>query len=102
MPEKKPGAERLGGALQRYLNSRGLTARVEQSQVLQEWPELVGAEVASVATPLAITQDGTMFVAVRTHAWMAELSMLERDLLEAVNRRIPETPIRQIRFQLAR
>jgi predicted nucleic acid-binding Zn ribbon protein len=100
--DKRGGPERLGGALQRYLDEQGLAPRVEQSVVILEWASLVGEEVAAVTTPLAIAQDGTLFVAVTTHAWMSELSFLERDLLEALNRRVPETPVRQIRFQLAR
>jgi predicted nucleic acid-binding Zn ribbon protein len=100
--DKRGGPERLGGALHRYLDAQGLTPRVEQSAVILEWSALVGEQVAAVATPLAITQDGTLFVGVTTHAWMSELSFLERDLLEALNRRVPETPVRRIRFQLAR
>jgi len=49
-----------------------------------------------------VTADGVLFVAVRTHAWMSELSLLEPELLASLNRNADRPPVRKIRWQLMR
>lgn len=115
MPNDKRGrATPLAAALKGYLDSSGLAGRLEQASVIEAWPELVGPVVAAASTPLAVAADGTLFVAVKTSAWMTELAMMERDLLVAVNRRFGPAKagsegsgsgtarITRIRWQLAR
>jgi predicted nucleic acid-binding Zn ribbon protein len=114
MPNERRGATPLAEALRQFLSQSGLAGRLEQASVIEAWPGLVGPVVASATRPLAVAADGTLFVAVRTSAWMAELAMMERDILAAVNRRFaPEAGalasagsdrgrITRIRWQLAR
>ena len=101
MPNDERRAEALSEVLRRYLNQKGLAPRVEQAAVLTAWPDLVGPGVAAVTRALAVSADGTLFVSVRTPAWMAELAMMEREILAAVNRAGPAVPISRIRWQLA-
>ena len=97
---RKPAA--IGDVLAGYLERSGLAERVEQAAVLPEWPALVGAQIASVTEPRSITPDGTLWVSVRTHAWMSELSLLEPELLRKLNARPLRQPIRRLRWQLQR
>jgi predicted nucleic acid-binding Zn ribbon protein len=55
-----------------------------------------------VTEPLSVTTDGVLFVAVRTHAWMSELSLMEPELLTSLNSRKDRPPVRKIRWQLMR
>ena len=96
----RPGP--IGDVVQAFLRSSGLAGRVAQASILPEWGTLVGAHVARVAQPLWITPDGVLFVAVTSHAWMNELSFMEAELLEAINRLTPDHPIRAIRWQYRR
>lgn len=89
-------------AISQFLEKSGLRDRVEQATVVPEWPALVGEQIAAVTEPLSVTVDGTLFVAVRTHAWMSELSLLEPELLTSLNRREGRPPVRKIRWQLMR
>jgi predicted nucleic acid-binding Zn ribbon protein len=98
MPNERP--EALAEALRRYLDQRGLAKRVGQATALEAWPSVVGAAVAAAARPLVVTADGTLIVAVRSSAWMNELSLMERDLLEALNRANPSAPLTRIRWQI--
>ena len=95
-------AERLAELVARFLRRSGIEGRIQQSKVLDEWPALVGAEIAAVTRPLSVSEDGTLFVAVRSHAWMSELTMMERELLESVNRAAGERPILRLRWSLMR
>jgi predicted nucleic acid-binding Zn ribbon protein len=63
---------------------------------------LVGSQIASVTEPQSITPDGTLFVSVTTNAWMNELSLMEPELLRALNAKPGRMPIRRIRWLLKR
>jgi len=99
MPNDRP--KPIAEALQRYLDQAGLAKRVGQATALEAWPRVVGAAVAAAARPLSVTADGTLLVEVRSSAWMNELSFMERDLLEALNRENPSAPLTRIRWQIA-
>jgi predicted nucleic acid-binding Zn ribbon protein len=95
--KSRPAA--LGAAITDYLRQSGLAERVSQAAVIPEWPQLVGPQVAAVTQPLCVTADGTLFVAVATNPWMAELSLMERQLLAAINVVPGRTPVKKIRWQ---
>jgi predicted nucleic acid-binding Zn ribbon protein len=97
---KRP--QQISAAISQFLDQAGLRERVEQASVVPEWPKLVGAQISAVTEPLSVTSDGVLFVAVRTHAWMSELSLLEPELLASLNRRQDRPPVKKIRWQLMR
>lgn len=97
---KRP--ERIADALSSFLAESGLAERVEQASVIPEWPGLVGAQIASVTEPMSIARDGTLFVAVRTNAWMTELSLMEPQLLAALNEKAGRQRVERIHWRLMR
>jgi predicted nucleic acid-binding Zn ribbon protein len=97
-PKRKP--ERIGNIVGGVIDDAGLRKRVDQAAVIPEWPRLVGKQIAEVTRPQSITANGTLFVLVKTNAWMNELSLLEPELLRSLNVRSNGTPIRRIRWQL--
>lgn len=100
--EKQHKTASIGEALASYLAKSGLAPRVEQATVVPEWESLVGPQIAAVTKPLSVTQDGLLFVAVSTHGWMAELSMLEPELLRQLNAKPDRKPVVRIRWLLQR
>ena len=101
-PKKPSTASPLGDILARVLEQSGLAERVEQASVIPEWPRLVGPTIAAVTEPISISADGTLFVAVKTNAWMNELSLLEPDLLRALNAADDRPRIQRIRMRIMR
>ena len=101
MTDRKRKPEALGALVQSWLGESGLGQRVEQANVIPEWPTLVGKEIAAVTVPQSITVNGTLFVQVRTSAWMTELSLHEPELLRSLNAKSGRIPIRRIRWLLA-
>ena len=99
-PRKRP--QPVSDAVTSFLKNAGLANRVEQAAVIPEWTSLVGPQIAQVTQPLSITPDGVLFVAVTTHAWMNELSMMEPDLLRALNERTGPSKILRIHWRLMR
>jgi predicted nucleic acid-binding Zn ribbon protein len=98
--EKRNKPERVADVLAGFLKESGLAARVDQAAVIPEWAALVGAQVAAVTQPRSVTPDGTLFVWVSTNAWMTELSLLEPEILKALNSKEGRTRVRRIRWQL--
>jgi predicted nucleic acid-binding Zn ribbon protein len=101
-PEKKRKPQAISELLAGVLQQAGIAERVEQASVVPEWESLVGAQIAAVTEPLMITADGTLFVAVRTNSWATELSLMEPELLRALNVKKERPPVRKIRYQLKR
>ncbi|HUQ84479.1 MAG TPA: DUF721 domain-containing protein [Gemmatimonadaceae bacterium] len=94
--------ESISSAIAQFLDQAGIRDRVQQATVVPEWPKLVGSQIAAVTEPLSVTADGVLFVAVKTHAWMSELSLMEPELLVSLNRETGRPPVRKIRWQLMR
>lgn len=98
--QQKPST--IGSLLGDVLRNAGVAERVEQAAIIPEWAALVGAQIAAVTQPQAISADGTLFVAVTTNAWMTELSLLEPELLKSLNAKPGRAPVRKIRWLLRR
>ncbi len=95
-PPSKPTA--LGDLLAGVLAQAGIAERVAQASVVPEWASLVGERIAAVTEPLSVGGDGTLWVAVASDAWMTELSLLEPELLRALNAAKDRPPVLRIRL----
>ena len=100
--EKKRKPEPLANVVGAFLKESKLEERVEQASVVPEWASLVGKQISMVTKPISVTPDGTLFVAVKTNAWMTELSLMEPQILRALNSKAGRTRVRKIRLQLMR
>lgn len=98
----KRSPERVDDVLASVLERAGLADRIVQAEVFPEWPEIVGAHIAAATEPIMLQQDGTLVIAVKTHAWMQELSLMEPDLLRSVNHDKSRAPILRLRWLLRR
>jgi predicted nucleic acid-binding Zn ribbon protein len=85
--KRRDRATPLGEALKSYVKKSGIKRRLDQASVIPEWPELVGPKIAEVATPLAVTREGVLFVSVRSAAWMQELQLLSPEILRKLGSR---------------
>jgi len=100
--EKKRKPEALGSVLGAYLKESRLEDRVEAASVVPEWESLVGKQIATVTKPISVTPDGVLFVAVKTNGWMTELSLMEPQILRALNAKAGRVRVKRIRLQLMR
>lgn len=99
---KKRKPESIGNVVGAFLKKSKLEERVEAAQVIPEWQSLVGMQIATVTKPISVTRDGTLFVSVKTNGWMTELSLMEPQLLRALNAKSGRARIKKIRLQLMR
>jgi predicted nucleic acid-binding Zn ribbon protein len=94
------GPLRVDSVLQGVLEKHGVSKQIERHGVLELWPEIVGLKLAEV-TRVKGLDDASLFVEVRSSAWLMELSMMKDAFLERVNDRLEEAPIERIVFVLA-
>lgn len=79
---KRKDAAGIGEALEGYLRRTGLKRRLDQAGVVDDWPRLVGEQIARVTQAEGVSEDGVLFVRVATAAWMQELQMQSRTILQ--------------------
>jgi predicted nucleic acid-binding Zn ribbon protein len=102
MTDRKKRPEALGNLVASFLDTSGLATRVDQAGIIPDWPKLVGPQIAAVTSPQSISANGTLFVHVKTNAWMNELSLMEPQLLRYLNNDPKRVPVKRIRWLLAR
>ena len=82
------------------LEKHGVRQQVRRMKVLELWGEIVGDDLAKVTRAKGV-EDRTLFVEVRSSAWLMELNMMKRDFLERVNERVEDAPFERVVFALA-
>ena len=100
MKNRNAGPIKVGQMLDGFLEERGIKDQVARMEALDIWADVVGSHVAEVTRAKGVSE-GTLFVEVRTSAWLMELNMMKRDVLARVNERLPGTPLDRIVFVLA-
>jgi predicted nucleic acid-binding Zn ribbon protein len=75
----------LADALGTYLRQAGLTRRIGQAGVLEEWADLVGQQIARVTQPESVSADGQLRVRVATAGWASELQLMTPQILARLN-----------------
>lgn len=91
---------RVDSVLAALLEKHGVKEQVERMSVLDLWPELVGEHVAEVTKAKGVSE-ATLFVEVRTSAWLMELNIMKEEFLVRVNERLGDVPLERIVFVLA-
>ena len=66
------------------MEKRGLGTQLRRLGALDVWSGAVGARVAEVTEAKTVVAS-TLFVEVRSSAWLMELSLMKEALLERVN-----------------
>lgn len=72
-------------ALESWIQGSGLRKRLDLASAVDEWPELVGPQIAAVTNAYAVTPDGTLLVRVASHAWATELGLMTPRILARLN-----------------
>ena len=78
------GPTRVGDVLGDLLERQGLGTQIRRMGALDVWAEVVGEKIARVTRARTVVAS-TLFVEVRSSAWLTELSLMKEALLERVN-----------------
>ena len=88
----------LGAALNEFVQELGITRKLSEYAVITSWSEIVGSQIAKVTVARRI-EKGTLFVAVSSYPWRAELTMRRREMIEKINRFLGKKVVEDIRFR---
>jgi predicted nucleic acid-binding Zn ribbon protein len=75
----------LAEAIKAYLRRVGLSKRIGQAGVVEDWARLVGPQIAKVTAADSVTPDGVLRVRVASAAWATELSLMTPQILARLN-----------------
>ena len=81
------GPIRVGDLLDDVLKQRGVGTQILRVGALDVWAEAVGEKIASVTHARAVVAT-TLFVEVRSSAWLMELDFMKGALLEHLNEQL--------------
>jgi predicted nucleic acid-binding Zn ribbon protein len=94
-----PGPENLGEILSRLFTARGWGRRQGRLHLEKAWAEVAGAEFTA-QTRVGALRRGVLEIEVGSAVLLQELnSFHKRRLLEALRRRLPDTPLTDLRFR---
>jgi predicted nucleic acid-binding Zn ribbon protein len=97
-PRRGGGPVSMGAALRDLTHRLGIVRTLSEYDVLTSWDALVGEQIARVARPERF-ENGTLFVAVGSAPWRAELSMRRMEILERINGAIGRKVVKELRFR---
>jgi len=94
-----PGPENLGEILSRLFTARGWGRRQGRLHLEKAWAEVAGGKFAA-HTRVGALRRGVLEVEVGNAVLLQELSHFhKRRLLEQLRRRLPDTPLTDLRFR---
>ncbi len=91
----KPAA--LGKVLEETLERMEIKKTLREKLALFIWEEAVGPDLAGHTRPARVER-GVMTVETSSPAWSQQLTLLKPGLLEAINKRLGERLIKDLRF----
>jgi hypothetical protein len=86
-----------GSLLSDLLERLGLSRQIKEQQILENWADAVGEQIASSARAEKIA-DGVLFVSCKSSAWAQELSLHKEMLITRLNQSVGAQIVRDIRF----
>lgn len=93
-------AHRIGDLISGVMKDLGLEQRLWERAITEEWPTLVGRQVAAHTRPGPLER-GTLVVFVRHSTWLAELRHCGmQEILLNLQKRFGADRIRAVRLQL--
>ena len=109
-PSSRPDQARQGSGgdpfaqvadvLQGYLDDTGLSDSLARLGAMDEWADVVGPRISRVTRPVEVRGE-TLVVEAASSAWISELTMMSRLILERLNTSREGPPIGRIRYRLA-
>lgn len=84
LPVKGGGPTRVGDVLEGLLEGQGLGTQIRRMAAVDLWADAAGEQIAQVTRARTVVAS-TLFVEVRSSAWLTELSFMKNALVERVN-----------------
>lgn len=87
----------IGGLIEEILVSYGLAKNYYGWQIVSDWPEIVGANLAKVSKAERF-DDGLLIVSVENDSWRQEISLQKDAIMSNIHGRRNGNIVKQIQF----
>ncbi len=81
---RRRSPQRVDSLVGELFEALGIAERVERAGAVAEWGRIVGPHIARVTGEVRVS-GRTLFVEVKSAAWLTELGMMRRELIEKLN-----------------
>ena len=88
----------LGSVIDALLHRLGIDRRLKQYSIVDDWPAIVGPQIAQVTSVDRIERN-TLVVRVSAAPWRTELSFRKKEILEKVHAAMNSDVIHDIVFR---
>ncbi|MFT4052689.1 MAG: DciA family protein [Microbacterium sp.] len=95
----RPGRDpnRVGDVLANLTREAGWDGQLAREDLVLKWGEVVGAETARHAQPVALA-DGLLTVRCDSTAWAKNLQLMRAEIVTQLLRRFPDAGVQNVRF----
>jgi len=95
-----PSPANLPAVFQRASKRLGLADRLQESTLVESWPDLVGVILAAHCRPRSVRR-GVLGVMVDHPAWLHQITLSHKnDILHAVQERFPHLKIKDLSLRI--
>ena len=88
----------LSDILEGLTTKLGWESPLAQSELLDSWVQIAGAETAEHSTPTSI-EEGVLLVQCDSTAWATQLRLMRAQVMTQIAQRYPNAGIVEVRFQ---
>jgi hypothetical protein len=85
----------IKAALEGLLKNMGLFTLVQEQKIIAHWPEIIGADLAKICTPLKI-EKGTLWLRVENSCWRNEMLFRQGEFIRRANEYIGKPVLKHV------
>jgi len=93
MPEK--AFKDLHSILTPMLDDFGLTEKVSEERIIQQWASIMGGKISKMCRPVSF-HNGELTIQAKDKFWREELAHRQHDLLNLLDKRIERSLVKKI------
>lgn len=97
MQRKSQKPESIGNILTPLLKRTGLSRRIKEQKIIENWKEIVGRDIAQNTEPSKL-RGRVLYVRVSNPIWAQQLQFLKEVIIKKINQEIKEVVVDNLRL----
>ncbi len=89
--------ESIKNILSPLFKHTGLSWRIKEQKIIENWPEIVGQDIAQ-NTEASKVRGGVLYVKVSNPIWIQQLQFLKETIINKINWKIKDVGLNDLRF----
>jgi len=97
MPKKREKPENISNILTPFLKRTGLSWRIKEQKIMENWKEIVGQDIAQNTEPSKL-RGGVLYIKVSNPVWIQQLQFFKEMIVKNIHQEIKEIVVDDLRF----